>query len=244
MPTLREVKKRIRTLESTRRIAKTVGMVMVVILLSISVSNAQAPDRVVNQKLEIGLRGGVSWARFVGQDNNPNADPRKGFTLGGYARIPISSRFSLQPDVAYTQKGESVVVIIPDDFEEIALSFEVDYIDIASLISLDFGWKWNVQPSLLVGPWLAFNVNSQRGAGISIPNVNTSWGLVFGGRARIGADRLGFIFDVRYSLGLSDAFKNDDDWTPDDFDPDNPGIPLNLDVKTNALLVTLGLAIW
>ncbi|UCG61905.1 MAG: outer membrane beta-barrel protein [Candidatus Zixiibacteriota bacterium] len=244
MITLREVKKRIRTVGSTRRITKAMGMLVVVILLSMSVSYAQAPDGVVNQKLEIGLRGGVSWARFVGTDHNPDADSRKGFTLGGYARIPISSHFSLQPDVAYTQKGENVVVIIPDDFEEIELNFEVDYIDIASLISLDFRRGHNIQPALFAGPWLAFNVNSQRGAGRSISNVNTSWGLVFGGRARIGADRFGFILDVRYSLGLSDAFENDDDWTPDDFDPDNPEIPLNLDVKTNALLVTLGLAIW
>lgn len=58
-------------------------------------------------QIEVGLKGGamLTNTEVVNTDTLPGTDPRLSFLLGGYMNIPLSSRFSMQPELLYANKG-------------------------------------------------------------------------------------------------------------------------------------------
>src|SRR5574340_1295439 len=54
-----------------------------------------------------GVMGGMNLASFHG-DGTDGLSNRVGFLLGGWAKIPVSPLFSVQPELMYTQKGAKI----------------------------------------------------------------------------------------------------------------------------------------
>ncbi|MCG2431396.1 porin family protein [Aequorivita xiaoshiensis] len=72
---------------------------LLLILLSVfTLVNADA------QGLTFGAKAGVNLSTFTG-DSFTGFDTRVGLHIGGLAEIPLTEKFSVQPEVLYSQKG-------------------------------------------------------------------------------------------------------------------------------------------
>ena len=152
-----------------------------------------------------GIKGGVSLASFSGDDTD-ELDTRTGFMIGGFVTFPMGSAISIQPEVFYAQKGTKFDDLGSD------VTFKLDYIDIPVLFKYTLAGE-NATPYFLFGPYIGFNITSERsanGQSVDLDNVaSTDFGLVFG----IGVNFQKFLLEVRYDMGLSNII--DDDTDPD-----------------------------
>jgi Outer membrane protein beta-barrel domain len=91
---------------------------------------------------------------------------RGGAQAALYATIPISSRFSLQPELHYTQKGGKASFSVEGDPESLALlaadrmtlGLRLSYVEIPVLARMDRG-SGNWRPFVMAGPSLALRTS-------------------------------------------------------------------------------------
>jgi hypothetical protein len=57
------------------------------------------------QRSRIGLKAGLNLSGFSGADAAPNGSRRLGLSAGVVIHLPVSSAFSVQPELLYSQKG-------------------------------------------------------------------------------------------------------------------------------------------
>lgn len=188
---------------------------------------------VARAQVSFGIRAGANFAKWQGDDLQVIEDlldktdgylvtrGKTGYHVGGYVRIPISSRFSFEPALQYSKKGYS----INGDFQIPALKslginvgarVQSHYIDIPLVL------KANVAKGLQIyaGPQVSYMVRStlnaklgvlgisifNRGIGITERFNKIDMGLTGG---------LGYEFDnglniqAGYDYGLTKLDKND-----------------------------------
>jgi opacity protein-like surface antigen len=70
-------------------------------------SFAQDAEKGSSNTLHFGIRGGLNLSAIVRDDDAPNFDTKMkpGFQAGVYLQLPITSGFSVQPEVLFSQKG-------------------------------------------------------------------------------------------------------------------------------------------
>ena len=163
----------------------------------------QAQDEV-----SFGAKGGVNFAT-VGGDDFDDPDTRTSFHFGGFVEVPISEKFSIQPEVYYSGQGYDIQSV--DNGDDI--EFQLDYINVPVLAKYYFVDGFYGE----VGPQIGFNVNSEIDSNsdgdsgdISFNNdaINTVDFAVVGG---LGYKlNNGLFFNARYNLGLSDVFSSED----------------------------------
>ncbi|WP_035334164.1 porin family protein [Dokdonia sp. PRO95] len=163
----------------------------------------QAQDEV-----SFGAKGGVNFAT-VGGDDFDDPDARTSFHFGGFVEVPISEKFSIQPEVYYSGQGYDIQSVDNGDDVE----FQLDYINVPVLAKYYFVDGFYGE----VGPQIGFNVNSEIDSNpdgdsgdISFNNdaINTVDFAVVGG---LGYKlNNGLFFNARYNLGLSDVFSSED----------------------------------
>src|SRR5690606_24195884 len=75
-----------------------------------------------------GAKGGVNFSTLSGGDNNAWNDPsgRTSFHLGLVEEIPMSERFSIQPEVLYSGQGYDIASRNNDH----DIEFQLDYINV------------------------------------------------------------------------------------------------------------------
>ena len=137
-------------------------------------------------------------------------DNRYGFNVGAVVHIPISEKFSLQPEVVYSQQGFTTSSEFNLDFFDIGdIIWRFDYINIPIMAS----YKVVKGLTLQAGPQVGFNINAE--AYIDLDDdfdlseeTNT---IDFG--AGLGAQYeldFGLFFQVRYVWGLSNYIDSED----------------------------------
>jgi opacity protein-like surface antigen len=157
--------------------------------------------------VKFGVKGGVNSSTFSGDGfgdfDNPNS--RTSFNLGLLAEIPVSDKFSIQPEVLYSGQGYDIASRNNTNDVE----YQLDYINVPVLAKF-----YLVEGlSLEAGPQVGFLVNSEIDSNPSqdigdVPlnedqfnKVDLSLGL--------GASykfRGGFFVNARYNYGLSDVY--------------------------------------
>ncbi|AWH74616.1 PorT family protein [Dokdonia sp. Dokd-P16] len=163
----------------------------------------QAQDEV-----SFGAKGGVNFAT-VGGDDFDDPDARTSFHFGGFVEVPITEKFSIQPEVYYSGQGYDIQSVNNGDDVE----FQLDYINVPVLAKYYFVDGFYGE----VGPQIGFNVNSEidsnpdgNSGDINFNNdaINTIDFAVVGG---LGYKlNNGLFFNARYNLGLSDVFSSED----------------------------------
>ncbi len=73
-------------------------------IASFSGFQAQAQDEPADSRFRVGFKGGVNFSNLYANEVN-DENSRFGFQGGIFLRTPISSIFSIQPELLYTQKG-------------------------------------------------------------------------------------------------------------------------------------------
>ena len=147
----------------------------------LGVTNANA------QKIKFGAKGGLNFASISG-DNTKDIDAVAAFNFGLLSEIPISDKFSFQPELMYSGQGYGF------DDNTIALSY----------LNIPLMGKYYVTKglSLEAGPQIGFLLaakNEKTDVKDSFKTVD--FGVNFGLGYKL---ENGLNFGARYNLGLTD----------------------------------------
>ncbi|MCP9200750.1 PorT family protein [Gramella sp. GC03-9] len=154
-----------------------------------------------------GVKGGVNFTNMTSdgfEDNNS----RTGFHIGLLAEIPVSDRFSIQPEALYSTQGTEATRVFFGD--RITGEYQLDYIQVPLIA------KFYIIDGLALeaGPSFNFLVEEEYDFESNSINLETDSELAdtfeFGGA--FGASykfNNGFFVNGRYVQGFTDVFDSD-----------------------------------
>ena len=156
-----------------------------------------------------GVKGGVNFSSFNGDgyDDFVNPEERTSFHLGLLAEIPVSDRFSIQPEVLYSAQGYDIASIDGGD----DIEYQLDYINVPVLAKVYLFNRF----SLEAGPQIGFLVHEEvdsnptgDGGDFNLNNdqfKKVDFGVGLGASYKIS----NFFISGRYTLGLTDIYDID-----------------------------------
>ncbi|SDS34917.1 Outer membrane protein beta-barrel domain-containing protein [Polaribacter sp. KT25b] len=153
------------------------------------------------QDVKIGFKLGMNVASVNGNDAN-NLDSRTGFVFGATAEVPLSEKFSIQPELLYSAQGAQQ----RDNFK-----YDLNYVLLPIMAKYYIANGFTVE----AGPQFAFLVKDQlvpidQNNGGSKENTNSE---NFDLAANLGLGyqfQSGIFFQTRYNLGLIAITENPD----------------------------------
>ena len=177
---------------------KSSVLLIIIALFGITVMSAQ-------EHVMFGAKGGATFSGDgLNAFNDPNA--RISFNLGLLAEIPLSYKFSVQPEVLYSVQGYDIAVRNNAG----VIEYQLDYINIPVLA------KFYVieRLALEAGPQVGFLVNSEIDKNPSSTNsgdisLSEDQFNKVDFSAALGASykfRGGFFVNGRYNIGLTDIY--------------------------------------
>lgn len=172
-------------------------------------SQAQAQEGV-----QFGVKAGVNFAKLTGDDVE-DADGRTGFHIGGVVEIPVSEKFSVQPELVYSQQGLQTEY----DFEGINVEekWKLDYINIPVMAKFYVAEGFAIE----AGPQFGFKASAKYEAEGGGESVEEDLDDVAGFDLSLGAGvsyklANGLFFQGRYMFGLSNVDDSDESGFEDD----------------------------
>lgn len=156
-------------------------MLLLAVVTVLGFSNVNA------QKIKFGAKGGLNFASVSG-DNTKGIDVVTSFNFGVLSEIPISDKFSFQPELMYSGQGYSF------NDNTIALSY----------LNIPLMGKYYLTKGLSVeaGPQIGFLLAAKNEKTDVKDSFNTfDFGVNFGLGYKLDN---GLNFGVRYNLGLTD----------------------------------------
>ena len=172
-----------------------------------------APSVTTGQPLMSGVKIGIDISSLpnagevfdqVVKQPSTETSAKFGVTFGGFVILPITGQFSLQPELMFVGKG----VKLKEATNNGTVTASLRYLEFPLLLryATTVG---NYPAFLLVGPTLG--IKASTGAHLDGPNGTVDYdidsavrnfdgGIAFGG----GIDYHHYVFEVRYTLGLSD----------------------------------------
>ena len=159
------------------------------------------------ESVMFGAKGGVNFSNFAGDgfaNFEGDSNSRTAYHLGLVAEIPVSYRFSIQPEVLYSAQGFDIIQI--ENSED--LEYRLDYITVPILAKFYLFDGFNIH----AGPQLGFLVNSEVSSGdvdseIGTENINNfDLSLGLGAGYKIN----NFFIYGRYNPGLTDIYESPD----------------------------------
>lgn len=179
------------------------------------------------QELTIGVKGGgnVSDLSIHEGTGSLATDTRTGFAGGLFAQIGIGDIFAIRPEGLLSQRGARRAA------EGMLFDASLDYVEVPVLFLARIPTGGAFRPYALAGPVVSF----ETGCELEIEGLNgpvrddcatfdpedplltkgTEVGVAFGGGIEFARDRLVFLLDGRYNLGLTDI--NDVEDAPESF---------------------------
>lgn len=193
---------------------KTFLLVAIAIIGFGASSNAQ-------EYWNFGVKGGVNFSNMSSSGFEEN-NSRTGFHLGVLAEIPVSERFSVQPEVLYSTQGTEARRVFSG--ERIEGEYQLDYVQVPVIA------KFYVIDGLALEAGPSFNFLVEEEYDFESNNLDletdSEFASTFEFGGAVGASykfNNGFFLNGRYVLGFTDAFDSDN------FDDDaikNNGIQL------------------
>lgn len=171
------------------------------------------------EKWSFGFEGGWTYGSHWSTkektgDYSVATAAKSGFEIGAAATLKISRLFSLQSDVLYVRKGSNQVITVPNfQFGDIHVTYWLDYLEIPLLLRTYPFPEAKLKPSLVVGPYVAFQVNGQYAYRIAflgttkkpIKDIKTTdYGVSFGAGLDLPGRGLMMRLDYRYTMGFVD----------------------------------------
>lgn len=187
-------------------IKKRSPLVLMTVFVLFLAGNTMAQD------VKLGVKGGLNLSHLSIEDaNDKNIIP--GFHVGGFASIPVSGAFSVQPELLYSLKGTK--------WEQQSVSFTSEVNLKLSYLELPVNLVYNLARDVdfQIGPYVGFllgaRADSELKSGSTSINFSnelskehfksTDFGLQGGMRFLLNPLYLGFT----YKLGLSEVAKED-----------------------------------
>ncbi len=170
-------------------------------------SQIQAQDGI-----QFGVKGGVNFAKITGDDVE-NADGRTGIHFGGVAEIPVSEKFSVQPELLYSQQG------LQEDVVGGERKLKLDYLNVPVMAKFYVADGFAIE----AGPQFGFNVNAKAEAQIEgaegneiseiereLEDTVEGFDFGFGGGVSYKMET-GLFFQARYIIGLTSIYEASDE---------------------------------
>ncbi len=158
--------------------------------------------------IQLGVKAGINSTHFTTSNynassvtlNNIAEDAKNGYSLGVYARLPITQRLRFQPELYYISKNGS------SDFTQNGVptisNVEVQSWDIPLLLNLSVINIKVADIYILAGPVVSFLSNPTT-TNLSENYASAAWNL----QAGVGVEIWKFNLDTRYEWGLSNLSK-------------------------------------
>ena len=160
-----------------------------------------------------GIKGGANFATIANEDGE-NPDGRTSFNVGAMVEIPVSDKFSIQPEVLYSAQGATLASFDEDNTFDVDdnVDYQLDYIQVPVLakIYLVEGLSVQVGPSFnfLANEEIDFDPTSDSG---DIDIEDGANGFEFGGAVGLEYKFAnGFLIQGRYTRGFSEIYDNAD----------------------------------
>lgn len=117
--------------------------ILSVALLVAGFAHAQSP--------KFGIKAGVNIAKFAG-DPDPNSEFNTGLAAGVFTNVPLSSGFSFEPSLEYSQKGAEFTTALNTEVKS-----KITYLDLPIM------FKYNLTPNfgILAGPQVSFFLDQE-----------------------------------------------------------------------------------
>jgi hypothetical protein len=155
----------------------------------------EQPSESTGDFVAFGLRAGLNRSTMSFPENGI-ISARTGIGVGFLMDIPMSSFLSIQPELAFSQKGA-----VSENYPWIAV--RINYLEVPILLKMNIPVDI-VRPFLIAGPSVALRLTKKDGDFKLI-----DFGLVFGAGGAFRLSNSGpIIFDVRYTVGLSPIIKD------------------------------------
>ena len=190
---------------------KNLFLATLVALLSATTIYAQADDNTA----QFGVKGGINLSNITGDDIG-DLDSRTSFHLGLFMEIPISERFSFQPEVLYSGQGFTVLSRDQDNIFDVGdnVEYQLSYIQVPLMAKLYLIKGLHIE----AGPQFGFKVKEEidykpgtEGGDMVIDKDDSSI-KSFDTNVAVGAGYKfdnGFLVSARYTHGLTNIFKDD-----------------------------------
>ncbi|HET8808651.1 MAG TPA: porin family protein [Flavobacteriaceae bacterium] len=180
---------------------KKVGLFAILTVFSVAFAQAQNPSDLI----QFGAKGGVNFSTITG-DGFENPSSRTGFHAGFVIEMPVNDRFSIQPEILYSNKGfTSEGTIAGTDYEA---EYKMDYIDIPIMAKIYLLNGLNLQ----VGPQIGFRINEEveynTDLGDAVDEFDSDENDIgFGIGAGLGYKfASGFFIQGRYNYGFTEIY--------------------------------------
>ena len=155
-------------------------------------------------QMSYGAKAGINYAD-VSFDGDVASSGRIGLLAGGFVTLPLRGWLAAQAEVIYTVKGTSV------DIADIETDFIVDYVEVPLLARVSF--RRNMYAA--AGPAMAFRVRARSrtpfgGSTEEIDVKDQVESFDLGIVGAVGIELGKWVFDARYTHGLSDLDPSED----------------------------------
>ena len=155
---------------------------------------------------EWGLKGGLNIAMLRG--GGSAFDSKLGALGGGFAVYDFSTEFGLETGLLFTMKGAKVLKGSPTGTVESFLI--LDYLEVPVLLRWNIPTGTTTRSHLYAGPTLAFRVSSRNRTETETTDLKDVQGLdsgvAIGGSVDFPLNPGRLVVDLRYGIGLTDAF--------------------------------------
>jgi opacity protein-like surface antigen len=175
-----------------------------------------------SQSTSLGIKGGLNFGHFTGEDSDIDGTEREmrlGFQAGAFLDLVLNPLFSLQPEVQFSQKGETFKA--GDATISGTWKVQMDYIEVPVLAKIYVPTGPRTQPYVYAGPYIGWNINAETdeiyelGAfdletGSDLEEDAQPWesGVALGAGLSQDLRNTRVFLDLRYTLGLTKAFDN------------------------------------
>ncbi len=152
----------------------------------------------------IGIKGGAAITNWWGEDSE-GWDMKFGFLGGVSFAYMFTETMGIQPELLFHRKGTT------DTEGSVDITWNLDYIEIPILFKVAFPTEGTIVPSFILGPALAFNLDStlkgEEGGlevEVDMSDITSSMdlGLVGGFNIDFDVGSVIIVLDLRYTLGL------------------------------------------
>ena len=123
-----------------------------IILFAMLLVSIGASAQAWSEQVQFGARGGVNFSTVIGDDYD-SPDSRTSFYAGLLAELPVTERFSFQPEVFYSGQGYDLT----DEPNQRDAEFQMDYIQVPVLAKIYLIEGLNIH----LGPQFGFKVNEE-----------------------------------------------------------------------------------
>jgi len=140
-----------------------------------------------------------------------------GFAGGVFANYAFDERFSVQPELLYTQRG--VTDNLYDGFVAVDLTASFDYVELPVLLKYAFPLGGSFKPFICAGPCVAFTLSSELELSASVLSATvdfsslthvTDFLLVAGAGFEVPVGKASLVFDARFTRGFTNVILSGD----------------------------------